>query len=271
MKLSSSDTIRHVVAFAVAGALTPCLGAAQTAQPGDLDLAGRVYTHIVARVGDQGSNSPPIAGLTVYVVSEDGQRLTLHTNMGGVASSWLASARYRIVTPDPFQFEGRLYTWDTVAVIHPGNAVIRFQLTNAKSREVPVVTWRAGEAGSAETVTDGHIVRSIGQDGVALIATINRRDDFIWADVSISNKSQRKIDVDPKSFTLNDPSTAQPLLHYRAPTDEASLNRALTENTLMPGQNVAGAVFFERDKKARDVVLRIPLSGVTFDVPLTIR
>ena len=62
--------------------------------------------------------------------------------------------------------------------------------------------------------------------GVALIATVSRRDDLIWADVS---------------------------------------------NTLMPGQNITGAVFFERDKKARDVVLRIPLSGVTFDVPLTIR
>ena len=156
-------------------------------------------------------------------------------------------------------------------MIHPGMAVIRFQLTNAKSREVPVVTWRTGDASSGETVTDGHIVRSIGRDGVALIATVNRRDDLIWADVSISNGSNRKVDVDPQNFTLNDPSTAQPLLHYRTPTDAASVNRALTGNTLMPGQNVAGAVFFGRDKKARDVVLRIPLSGVTFDVPLTIR
>ena len=271
MKFLSTGMMTHVVAFVAAGMLTPCLSAAQIALPGDLDPAGRVYTHIVARVGERGSNSQPIAGLTVYVVSEDGQRLTLRTNMGGVASSWLARARYRIVTPDPFQFEGRLYTWDTSAVIHPGMAVIRLQLTNAKSRDVPVVTWRAGDTSSREALTDGRIVRSIERDGVAATATVNRRDDLIWADVTISNGSNRKLDFDPQTFTLNDPSTAQPLLHYRTPTDASSLNRALTENTLMPGQNIAGAVFFERDKKARDVVLRIPLSGVTFDVPLTIR
>jgi hypothetical protein len=52
---------------------------------------------------------------------------------------------------------------------------------------------------------------------------------------------------------------------------EEILIRALREIALAPGQDVAGSVFFERDEKAKEVVLRIPTSGVTFEVPLSIR
>jgi hypothetical protein len=52
---------------------------------------------------------------------------------------------------------------------------------------------------------------------------------------------------------------------------KVDLNRMMTANTLQAGQHVAGIAYFERDKEAREVMLRVPLSGVTFDVPLTIR
>jgi hypothetical protein len=52
---------------------------------------------------------------------------------------------------------------------------------------------------------------------------------------------------------------------------KVDVNRALTPNTLLPGQSVTGIVYFERDKDARDVMLRVPLSGVIFEVPFTVR
>ena len=87
---------------------------------------------------------------------------------------------------------------------------------------------------------------------------------------SISNGSTHKVEVDPQTFSLNELSPKQTPLRYHIPAGEI-LDKALTANTLTPGQHTLGAVFFERDKKAREVVLRIPLSGMTFDVPLTIR
>jgi hypothetical protein len=281
MKSARTNAIRHVVAFLGVIALTPCLGTTQIALPGDMDPQGRVYTQITARVGDLGSNSPTIPGLTVYVVSEDGHRVTLRTTLGGTASAWLARARYRIVTPEPFQYEGRLYTWDTIAVVRPGMALIRLQLSNAKSREVPVVTWKSGEATSGETAKDGRVTRTLARDSVAISASMIRTDDLMWAEVSISNGSKHKVEVDPRTFSVSELSPKQTPLRYLIASEiprggithrvRVDVNRVLTANTLLPGQHIAGIAYFERDKEARDVLLRIPLSGVTFDVPLTIR
>jgi len=45
----------------------------------------------------------------------------------------------------------------------------------------------------------------------------------------------------------------------------------VTVTGLAARQDIAGSVFFERDDKAREAVLRIPTSGVTFEVPVSIR
>jgi hypothetical protein len=281
MKSAPTNIIRHVVACLGVIAVTPCLGTTQIALPGDMDPQGRVYTQITARVGDLGSNSPTIPGLTVYVVSEEGRRVTLRTTLGGTASAWLARARYRIVTPEPFQYEGRLYTWDTIAVVRPGNALVRLQLSNAKSREVPLATWKLGDAASTETFKDGRVIRTLSRDGVAISASMIRNDDLMWAEISISNGSKHKVDVEPRTFTLTELSPKQMPLRYLIAAElpkggithrvRVDVNRMLTANTLLSGQHVAGIAYFERDKEAREVMLRVPLSGVTFDVPLTIR
>jgi hypothetical protein len=294
MKSGSTNTIKHV-AFLAVGAFTPCIGAAQIAHPGEQDPAGRVYTQIVARVGELGSNSAPISGLTVYVVSEDGRRVTLRTNLGGTAATWLPRARYRFVTPDPFQLDGQLYTWDTLAAIRPGMGLIRLYVANAKSNPVPTAVWRPGAPGSGETLRDRQTIRTLARDDVAVTATITRDEYLLWADVTISNRSKRPLQVNPQTFTLNQVAPIQSVLRYRTPEDVARamtresrkigaliarrsmkktediLTGALREVTLMPGQDVAGSVFFERDDKAREVVLRIPMSGVTFEVPFSIR
>jgi hypothetical protein len=174
-------------------------------------------------------------------------------------------------------------------------ALVRLYLANAKSQPVPIAKWRPGEVGSGETVKDRQTVRSLSRDGVAVTATISRDEDLLWADVTISNRSKRPLDVNPQTFTLNEVAPGQSALRVRTPEDVARtvtreskrigalmarrrlkrvediLNRSLRETTLTPGQDVAGSVFFERDDKARELVLRIPTSGVTFEVPLSIR
>ena len=295
MKSAFVSRIRLAIICTAAGALTPLAGRAQIARAGELDPAGRVYTQIIARVGELGSNSAPIPGLTVYVVSEDGRRISLRTNPGGTVATWLPRARYRIVTPEPFQLEGRLYTWDTITAIRPGMGLIRLDVANAKSQAVPIATWRPGDAASGETLKDRRTFRTLMRDGVTVSATIIRDDDLLWADVTISNRSRRRLDVYPQTFTLTEISPKQILLAYRPPENvartvtadskrlgaivgrrstkkpEEILIRALREIALTPGQDVTGSVFFERDEKAKEVVLRVPTSGVTFEVPLSIR
>ena len=262
------QSLRLIVALTIGSAVT---GNAQLAAPGDLDPAGRVYTEIVARVGESGTMSAPMGGLTMYVVSEDGRRITLRTNRIGIAGTWLTRARYRIVTPEPFQFDGRLYTWDTIAVVRPGSALIRLQLANAKSSSaVPVVIWKQGELGSGGTVREGRAFKTLTRDGVTITVAVSPSRDLAAADIIISNGSNRRVDVDPPTFTLAQLSPNKRTLNYHPPTGSL-LSHALGGTTLATGQNVNGTVFFERDKNTREVVLRVPLTGVTFEIPFDLK
>lgn len=54
----------------------------------------------------------------------------------------------------------------------------------------------------------------------------------------------------------------------RAQQDVARINElTLMSNSLESGQEVSGAAFFQRDKKAREVILTIPLNGIRFQFP----
>ena len=199
------------------------------------------------------------------------------------------------MTPEPFQLDGRLYTWDTLTAIRPGMGLVRLFVANAKSQPVPIATWKAGDAASGETIKDRRTIRSLTRDGLSVNATISRDADLLWADVTVSNRSKRRVDVIPQTFTLTEVAPKQMALAYRTPENVARtitadsrrlgalmarrskrkpediLVRALREIALMPGQDIAGSVFFERDDKASEAVLRIPTSGVTFEVPVSIR
>src|SRR6185503_3869573 len=104
--------------------------------------------------------------------------------------------------------------WDTIAVVRPGSALVRLQLSNAKSREVPVATWRMGDGSSGETVKDGRLTRNVVHDEVALGASVNRNDDLMWAEVTIANRSKHKVDIEPQTFTLTELSPKQIPLRY---------------------------------------------------------
>jgi hypothetical protein len=269
MKSKSIGSMILVIAWFAVATVTPRVTAGQIAMPGDLDPGGRVYTQIIARVGVEGTFSPAISGVTFYIVSVDGHRVILKTNAGGTAATWLPRAQYRIVSPDPFQWEGRLYTWDTVATVRGGMLPVRLNLANGRSKEVPVVTWRPGDSNSLETIKDGQLVRSLSYDGVAAGASVTRSHDLLWVEVIISNRSNRRVAVEPQAFMLSEVSPTRVPLQHRVVT--GSVAHPLVTDTLKSGQEVSGVVTFESDKKAKDVLLRIPLSGITFDLPLSIR
>jgi hypothetical protein len=44
---------------------------------------------------------------------------------------------------------------------------------------------------------------------------------------------------------------------------------SLRESTLKPSEKTAGAVWFERDAKSRQLILRVPVGGVIFEFPLS--
>jgi hypothetical protein len=52
---------------------------------------------------------------------------------------------------------------------------------------------------------------------------------------------------------------------------DAVLSRALLANTVMPSHGVAGAVFFERDKKATELIVTVRLNNQDYVVPLRVR
>lgn len=268
-----ADNIWLFLSLALTSAtfVIPNGGSAQIASPGDLDPSGRVYTEIVARVGSAGSNSAAIPGMAVYVVSEDGRRTTLRTTLGGTAAAWLTRARYRIVTPDPFQYQERLYSWDTIVVVRGGIAPVRFQLENARSRPVPVMTWRAKEAGARETVTNGRVTRTLSLAGLSANTSVSRNNNLITVELTLANRSSHNVDYDPRDFTLKALTPVERALSTWTPKSGVMSTPTLTSGRLAPGQSVTGLLYFEPDPKARDVVLRVPVSRVTFEFPLVLR
>lgn len=255
--------------------------------------------------------------------------------------------------------------------------LIALSTTGAIAQAPPVVAtqtgttvvWTAGSDNSDQLLRRGLVVRILVKDGLAVSASLARNNDVLWANVSVTNASGGRVDVDPSLFMLSEVSPKQKELRYEAPdaivkfikrradwanafsamaaessrdktttdaeidtkskstTDfefdtrphrysirgtaettgsshttatvtttspdydarmqaartiekntaaadlksEDILKRALLANTLMPGEEVSGAVFFERDKKAQDAILRVPIAGIVFEFPLSIR
>jgi hypothetical protein len=270
MRYDSSFVVR-ATAVGAAWFISPAMSSAQIASPGDLDPSGRVYTEVVARVGAEGTNSAAIPGMTVYIVSVDGHRTTLRTTLGGTAATWLARAQYRIVTPDPFQYQERMYSWDTIVAVRPGMSAVRLQLANARSRPVPVREWKAHDTGARETITNGRVIRTLSHAGLSVNASVSRNNEVIAAELTFVNRTSHNVDYDPQTFMLMEESPVHKALEIWAPKSGAGLLPTLSAGRVAPGQSVSGIVFFERDPKARGVVLRIPVTAVTFEIPLVIR
>lgn len=219
-----------------------------------------------------------------------------------------------------------------------------------------VVSWGPAAPGSDRLLKDGLVIAVLVRDSIAAAISIVRSDNQMWANVSISNSSQRRLDIDPSTFTLEvaepnrkhlpylDPERLARSIRRRAAwgaalteiagematteteteaetnvraqardnegyraqgtarstttvttvtRDEQAraraaadaeritataatkasdlVNRALRANTLMPGDEIGGVVFFERDRRARLVVLRVPVGELVYEFPYQLK
>lgn len=109
---------------------------AQTGQSGTSDASGRVLTRVVVTMNEPGAYGRPVSALTFLVVSDDGDRIAIKTNEAGVATAWLPAGDYRLVTPDPLNWEGRAYTWDRMIAVHAGMEPVLLTQDDARSISV---------------------------------------------------------------------------------------------------------------------------------------
>ncbi|MDP9178967.1 MAG: outer membrane beta-barrel protein [Gemmatimonadota bacterium] len=139
---------------------------AQLPSPGERDPGGRVYAKVIVTItGESGSFGHPVSGLRFLVVAENGDRVSIRSDDAGVASTWVFPGTYRLVTPDPYEWDGNAYTWDAVVAIRPGTGLIRLSQANA-SRIValspsPPARNRARQTGRTTGSEDGGAVSSI--------------------------------------------------------------------------------------------------------------
>src|SRR5687767_11054836 len=80
---------------------------AQVPAAGDRDPAGRVLAKIVAKMPEPGPSGYPVHGLSLFVVTETGERIAVRTDAAGVANTWLRPGTYRFVTRAPIEWSGK--------------------------------------------------------------------------------------------------------------------------------------------------------------------
>ena len=124
------------------------------------------------------------------------------------------------------------------------------------------------------------------QDSKEIAASVSH--GVLWTSVSATTPSASAQYSNPSSslnVSYKTPFVSTQTPNYLVPAQSAQLsaakhdvdltavrqihNTALREGTLAPGTKAAGAVWFERDKKAEQLVLHVPVNGTIFEFPLS--
>jgi hypothetical protein len=124
------------------------------------------------------------------------------------------------------------------------------------------------------------------QDPKAIATSVTH--GVLWTSVSATTPNFSEQYANPSSavnVAYKTPFVSTQTPNYLVPTQTAQLsaakhdvdltavrqihNTALREGTLAPGAKTAGAVWFERDKKAEQLVLHVPVNGTVFEFPLS--
>jgi hypothetical protein len=82
-----------------------------------------------------------------------------------------------------------------------------------------------------------------------------------------SNSSQSST----QNYLAEHQATVQLVSEHRAEFNPHSQinNVALHETAVLPNQQISGSSWFQRDGKRQDMVLRVPVGGVTYEFPLS--
>src|SRR6266542_4361329 len=124
---------KYRIALCAAFALITPIASAQAPAPGDIDMYGRVLAKVTVTMTEPSVYGHPVTGLLFFVISENGDTLAVRTDDTGSVRVWVLAGTYRFVTPEPISWQRNAYTWDMVAAIRPGTALIRLSPANAST------------------------------------------------------------------------------------------------------------------------------------------
>ncbi len=134
---------------------------AQVPVAGDRDRSGRVLAKVVVKMPEPGALGFPVQSLSLFVVTENGDRVAIRTDAAGVASVWLSAGNYRFVTRDPTQWNGKAYTWDLIIRVRLGMGIIALSGANA-TKIVALVTEPAVVKAAPKTQTSSQLPSVMG-------------------------------------------------------------------------------------------------------------
>jgi len=122
--------------------------------------------------------------------------------------------------------------------------------------------------------------RELSSNGLLVAASaISSEGQYPGVLISVRNDTGKPLDVLPDEFTFDVFEPKRRTLRRIIPEQVAHssgqgrwyssiMKNALKENTLAPGQVLAGIVYFERIKKVKKSTLNVTISGTTFQFPL---
>jgi S1-C subfamily serine protease len=116
-----------------------------TAARGQAPATTHVKIHAV--LVDKDLNQKPVPRLAVSLqrVGAAGEAITLRTGFDGLAETDLPAGQYRLVTPEPEEFEGKRYSWDMEIAISGGAFSLDLSNDNAKVADITAVAARSSD------------------------------------------------------------------------------------------------------------------------------
>lgn len=129
--IGSMRILKLIVVFLAMVLATP--GASQTRAPGDLDPVGRVLVKVRVRLTEFDGSTRAVIGLRLLAIRANDDTVAMVTDDAGLATAWLDSAVYRIVSLDPVTWQGEIYAWDLSLAVVPGGGALTLTQTNSVS------------------------------------------------------------------------------------------------------------------------------------------
>lgn len=156
---------------------------------------------------------------------------------------------------------------------------------------VEVITWNANDRNCSTAFdTDRLIKKTVIAKGIQIEATLDRMPVlfFLQAHLKIINNSDKIVPIIPQIFILQVVKPKRYTLFFEYPKrvsaeiirsavfslgDQLPLivDEHMVSGSLAPGMSSAGYVWFEQSRAARDVLLRVSIGRLAFDVPFALR
>lgn len=234
----------------------------------------------------------------------------LKTESFTIPSSWYTADPKKVVADPNFPKLSILKRTEILQQIDPKFAKMspdkrHAYLWNAETDNLPkapppkeIVTWNASAPNcSSQVLLGGVIKKVVSASDIQIEATLERDWFFLRSHLKITNKSSEEIPVVPQIFVLHAQKPKRLTLFFEYPNRVAFEIYHRTANVilkypqvadsgykvsqkvepdsmeagmLLAGYSVEGNVWFEWDRDADEIVLRVPVSDdLAFDIPFS--